>query len=148
MPLISVTRLRVRSLFYLPQFGWQALATARQAERAPGFMCGRLVREARNTFWTVTAWKDAAAMKAYRDSGAHRKVMPRLLKWCDEASTVHWEQGGAALPTWAEAHRRMEAEGRPSKVSNPSEAHQTRQIAEPRLTGREGKELKTSRQRS
>jgi hypothetical protein len=141
MPVISVTRLRVRSFLYLPQFVWNALASARQAEASPGFLNGRIVREARNTFWTVTAWEDTGAMRAYRDSGVHRGVMPKLQKWCDEASVAHWEQPGAELPTWPEAYRRMQADGRLSKVSAPSPAHLAKQVPEPRLSGSEGRQL-------
>ncbi len=144
MPLISVTRLRVRSIRYLLQFVWQALASGRQAERAPGFLGGRIVREARNTFWTVTAWNDIAAMKAFRDVGVHRGVMPKLLDWCDEASVVHWDQESSQLPDWPEAYRRMVSEGRPSKVNRPSQAQIAKQIAEPRLHGDEGKKLTPS----
>jgi hypothetical protein len=142
MALISVTRLRVRSIRYLLQFFWQALASTRQAERAPGFLGGRIMREAGNTFWTVTAWNDLAAMKAYRDAGAHRGAMPRLLDWCDEASVVHWDQESSQLPDWPEAYRRMVSEGRLSKVKQPSQAHIAKQIPQPRLNGDEGKKLK------
>jgi heme-degrading monooxygenase HmoA len=132
MTFISVTRLRVRSWRYLPQFVWQALKTGRQAERAAGFQGGTLLREARNTFWTVTAWEDEAAMRAYRNAGAHRLVMPKLLEWCDEAAVAHWTQTQANLPDWQEAHRRMQQEGRPSKVKHPSAAQEAKQIAAPR----------------
>jgi hypothetical protein len=132
MTFISVTRLRVRSWRYLPQFVWQSLKTGRQAERAAGFQGGKLLREARNAFWTVTAWEDEAAMRAYRNAGAHRLVMPKLLEWCDEAAVAHWTQDGADLPDWQEAHRRMVAEGRPSKVKHPSPEQEARQIASPR----------------
>ena len=131
MPFISVTRLRVRSLRYLLQFVWQALKSARQAERASGFLGGRLLREAKNTFWTMTAWEDEMAMRAYRNAGAHRGVMPKLLDWCDEASVVHWSQESLALPDWQEAHRRMVKEGRPSKVNHPSPAQEANRIAAP-----------------
>ncbi len=107
MAFISVTRLRVRSLRYLLQFIWQVLKSARQAERASGFLGGRLLREAKNTFWTMTAWEGETAMRAYRNAGAHRGVMPKLLDWCDEASVVHWNQESLELPDWQEAHQRM-----------------------------------------
>ncbi len=64
MAFISVTRLRVRSIFYLPQFIWQVFKTTRQAERAPGFLGGRLMRDQKNAFWTLTTWDDEAAMRA------------------------------------------------------------------------------------
>ncbi|MBD0369711.1 MAG: hypothetical protein ICV60_02570 [Pyrinomonadaceae bacterium] len=142
MPFISVTRLRVRSIFYLPQFIWHALKSQRQAERAAGFLCGRVMRDKRNAFWTLTAWKDEAAMRAYRGAGAHMKAMPKLLDWCDEASIAHWEQEGAELPSWSEAHSRMVAEGRTSKVRHPSDAQLAGKITGPKQGGTEGQTLK------
>src|SRR6202167_5201391 len=123
MPFISITRLRVNSLLSLPAFLWQTLGSLRQSQRSRGFLGGRVLREARNTFWTVTAWDDDAAMNAFRTAGAHGQAMPKLLDWCDEASVAHWIQPTTELPTWLEAHRRMLAEGRLSKVSHPSPAH-------------------------
>ena len=132
MALISVTRLRVRSPRYLPGFIWYALLSARQARRAPGCLGVKLLRDADNTFWTNTAWQDEAAMRAYMLAGTHRKAMPKLLEWCDEASVVHWQQETPELPDWPEAHRRMVAEGRRSKVNHPSAAHRTYDIPQPK----------------
>jgi heme-degrading monooxygenase HmoA len=132
MLFVSVTRLRVRSIFYLPQFIVQALRSSRQAERAPGFLVGALMREPGNVFWTITVWQDDAAMNSYRTQGVHRSVMPRLLNWCDEASIAHWTQDTAEVPSWQEAHRRMVEQGRPSKVNHPSPAHLAHQIPAPR----------------
>ena len=132
MVFISLTRLRVRSLRFLPRFVWQALQSVRQAERASGFLSGKVLREARNAFWTITAWEDETAMRAYRNAGAHRGVMPRILDWCDEASVSHWTQESPELPDWQEAHRRMIETGRSSKVNHPSPAQIANQIAPPR----------------
>jgi heme-degrading monooxygenase HmoA len=142
MAFISVTRLRVRTVFYLLQFAWYTMKSKKQAERASGFLGGRLMLEAPWVFWTVTVWESEAAMRAYRSSGAHMKAMPKLLGWCDEASYGHWEQESTELPSWAEAHRRMVAEGRLSKVKNPSAAQLANKIAEPRQGGSEGQSLK------
>lgn len=142
MAFISVTRLRLRSIFYLPLFIWHTLKSQRQVTRASGFLGGRLLRDPGNTFWTLTAWKDEAAMRAYRGSGAHMKAMPRLLNWCDEASIAHWEQETAELPEWSEAHRRMVREGRMSKVKHPSKAQLAREIGAPKKGGSEGQVLK------
>ncbi|HVF54886.1 MAG TPA: antibiotic biosynthesis monooxygenase [Pyrinomonadaceae bacterium] len=132
MAFISVTRLRLRSLRYFLQFFRQSLKTARQAEHAQGFLGGKLLLEGSKTFWTITAWEDEASMRAYRNAGAHRGVMPSLLEWCDEASVAHWNQERAEIPPWQEAHRRMVSEGRLSKVNHPSPAQAARQIAAPR----------------
>jgi hypothetical protein len=132
MPFVSVTRLRVRSLFYLPQFMVWAFKSSRQAQRSEGFLGGRLLREARNAFWTLTVWQDDAAMNAYRTQGAHRTAMPKLLDWCDEAAVAHWTQESPELPGWSEAYDRMAKEGRISKVNHPSPVHLAHQIPPPR----------------
>ena len=72
-------------------------------------------------------------MKAFMLAGPHRQVMRSLLEWCDEAALVHWEQETAREPSWREAHRRLQGEGRRSKVNHPSSAHETFQIRPPRL---------------
>jgi hypothetical protein len=131
MALISATRLRVRSLIYLPQFFWATFKSMRQAERSIGFLGGRLLVNSKNVFWTVTAWKDEAAMSAYRTSGAHRKAMPKLLNWCNEAAVVHWTQESSEIPFWQEVHQRMADEGRPSKVYHPSPAQESNYIPGP-----------------
>ncbi len=132
MPFVSITRLRIRSLAYLPQFIVHALGSSLQAERAPGFLGGALMREPGNIFWTITIWQDDAAMNSYRTQGAHGRAMPRLLDWCNEASVAHWTQETAGVPSWQEAHRRMVELGRPSKVKHPSPAHFAHQIPAPR----------------
>ena len=133
MPFISVTRLRVRKLRYLPGFVAHALRTRRQAARSTGFRGGSLLADRRFTFWTLTAWDDQASMRAYMTAGDHRTAMPHLLEWCDEASVVHWDQAEDALPTWPEADRRMRAEGRASKVRHPGPAHADLSFQAPRL---------------
>lgn len=80
----------------------------------------------------MTAWDDEASMRGYMIAGAHRRAMPRLLDWCDEASLVHWIQAGDALPDWAEADRRMRAAGRASKLRHPSPGHATLDYRPPR----------------
>jgi hypothetical protein len=91
-----------------------------------------LLREANNTYWTLTAWQDEAAMRAFMMATPHRHAMGKLAEWCDEASVVHWNQETADLPNWQEAHRRIAAEGRPSRVRHPSAAHQAFQIPPPK----------------
>lgn len=132
MPFVSVTRLRVRSIFYLPQFIVYALRSSRQAQKTAGFVGGRLMRDAGNAFWTLTVWTDAKAMEAYRISGAHKSAMPKLMHWCDEASLAHWTQDSAGVPVWNEAYERMVKDGRMSKVTHPSAAHSAHQIPPPR----------------
>ena len=99
MPFVSITRLRVRSWRYLPGFLLQSVRAARQAKGAPGNLSVSLLRDVELAFWTRTVWSDETAMRGFMLSGTHRRVMPRLLQWCDEAALVHWTQEflGAAL---------------------------------------------------
>jgi hypothetical protein len=129
MPLVSVTRLRIRSPWYLPAFFFHTLRAIRQARAARGNKAVQLLPDARRTFWTCTLWTDLEAMRAYVSAGAHRTSMRRLAHWCDEASVVHWVQDSTELPDWNTAHRRMQQEGRPSKVGHPSAAHLAFEIA-------------------
>jgi hypothetical protein len=120
MPLMAVTRLRIRSYRFLVPFAWQAWRSFRQAKQAPGGF-GVKVRAAEGlAFWTLTAWQDEAAMHAYRRAHPHRDVMPKLLEWCDEAAVAHWHQESAELPDWDTAERRLADSGRVSKVNHPS----------------------------
>lgn len=133
MTFISVTRLRLRSPRYLPLFAWYTFHSSQQIRRAPGFITGAFIQEPKLSFWTVSAWSEQAAMRHYRNRDAHRRAMPKLLDWCDEASIAHWEQADATLPTANEALAQMVAQNHLSKVRNPSADHAAKRIvpAEP-----------------
>ena len=123
MPFVSITRLRLRSVRFLPAFALQTRGSIRQVRHAPGFLGGSLLPDRDWTFWTMTAWDGRDSMRRILAGGSHRTAMPRLLDWCDEASVTHWDQDDDALPSWTEAERRMRETGRISKVRNPSPQH-------------------------
>jgi hypothetical protein len=60
-------------------------------------------------------------------------AMRRLPEWCDEASVAHWLQDSAEPPDWPTIHRRMQREGRRSKVKHPSPAQERFEIVPPRV---------------
>src|SRR3989442_350510 len=120
MPVLSVTRLRVRGLRHLPGFLWYTYQSKRQLTRSPGFLGGVLRTAPSWTFWTATAWADEAAMKRFRDTDWHKAAMPRLLDYCNEASLVRWTQDTADLPNAAAMLERLNATGRISKVRHPT----------------------------
>lgn len=132
MPFISITRLRLRSVRFLPAFAFHTFQTLRQVKTAAGFRGGSLLPDRKWAFWTMTAWDSQASMRAYMTNGSHRTAMPLLLDWCDEASVAHWDQPDEALPSWTEADRRMRAEGRPSKVRRPGLHHADMSFRQPR----------------
>ena len=128
--LVSVTRLRIKSWWYLPQFFWMNEHAVRQVKKVPGFLGGFTLMDRHRAFWTMTKWDSAGAMRSYRGAGAHLAAMRKLPGWCDEASVVHWE--GESLPTWTEAWQRMQSEGRFTPVNTPSNAQREKRIAAPR----------------
>ncbi len=65
---VSLTRLRVRSLFFMPLFGLYAARSNRQVQHAPGFLNGSLLPDDHRVFWTMTAWDSPAIMRAYMRS--------------------------------------------------------------------------------
>ena len=131
MPVISITRLRVRSWFYLPPFLLRSLRAGYQAKRAPGNLGAKVLNDRRMVFWTCTGWDSEAAMRAFMLAPPHGPTMRKLLEWCDEAALVHWTQESSELPSWTEGHRRMQRDGRTSKVNHPTEAHRKFEIAAP-----------------
>jgi Domain of unknown function (DUF3291) len=131
MIFVSVTRLRLRKLRFLPGFAFFSLRSVVQAKRTSGCVHARAIRETGSVFWTITLWKEEAAMRFFRNSGAHSAAMPKLAEWCDEATYVHWLQEAETPPTLLEAHARLVSEGKISKVRFPSAAHATRAFPAP-----------------
>ena len=134
MAFISVTRLRIRSIRFLPGFALHTLRSLKQIKNAHGFRGGALLADRSWTFWTLTAWDSEETMRRYMITGSHKLAMPRLLEWCDEASVVHWNQQETDLPPWDTADKRMRKEGRISKVRNPSPRHAGLNYRPPRTT--------------
>jgi len=124
MPVVSVTRLHLGSFLSFPAFLFYTLASSKQARRSPGFAGGWLTTDAEWAFWTSTVWETLEAMRAFRNSGTHMKAMPKLLRWCDEASFVHWEQDGYIAPAPEVAYERLARDGKLSKVNAPSRRQQ------------------------
>lgn len=127
MVFISATRLRVRSVIYLPAFMRANNASVKELLKTKGLIAGKELIDKGLTFWTVTLWAADADMKSFRSSDAHRKAMQRLPDWCNEASYVHWQQEDAVVPAWNTIHEKMVTEGKMSKVRNPS-ARQTEKL--------------------
>ncbi len=144
MTFVSITRLRIRSVRFLPAFLIDTWLSMRQVKRAAGYRGGALLADRDRAYWTMTAWDDAAAMRAYMTTGPHRRAMPTLMRWCDQASIAHWTQPDDTLPDWHEADRRMRSEGRVSKVHHAAAGHDPMTFDAPRVTG--GVSLRPTRQ--
>jgi hypothetical protein len=131
---VSLTRLRIRSVRFIPLFALHTWRSLRQIKKARGFQAGALLADRNWTFWTITAWDSEESMRQFMISGSHKAAMPHLVGWCDEASVAHWTQPDTSIPSWPEADKRMRESGRPSKLKNPSPQHATLSYSAPRTT--------------
>lgn len=123
MVFVSATRLKLRSIFYLPALLRANKASIGQLVITNGFIAGKELVDKGLVFWTLTMWDKDADMKSFRNSVPHRKAMQQLPVWCDEATYAHWMQEEAVLADWPAIYERMLSEGVVSKVRNPSVRH-------------------------
>ncbi len=122
MPFVSVTRLRVKSIFFLLPFMRANEASVKELKFSKGLLKGKELIDKKLTFWTITLWEDEASMKELRSSSSHRIAMQHLPKWCNEASYHHWVQEQNEFPEWNTISEKLFSEGKLSKVRNPSKA--------------------------
>jgi hypothetical protein len=128
MPFISVTRLRVKSLFFLFSFIRANEASVKELKSSTGLLMGKELIDKKLTFWTITLWEDEESMKRFRGSLSHRNAMQNLPKLCSEASYHHWVQEENECPNWTTISDKLYSEGKLSKVRNPSNAQITNQF--------------------
>jgi hypothetical protein len=131
LPLIAVTRLRLRDPALLDEFFTAAVAALEQAKSSAGCLGTDVLADANNVWWTVTAWQDRGPMQAFTGTEPHLSTMARLDDWCDEATFVDWEQSSAGLPDWQASYGRIVAAGQVASLKNPSAANATRAFPAP-----------------
>ena len=68
MPVIVVTRLRLRDPALLDEFFTDAVAAIEQAMKSEGNLGADALADANNAWWSVSAWQERHLMQAYVDS--------------------------------------------------------------------------------
>jgi antibiotic biosynthesis monooxygenase len=131
MPVIVVTRLRLRDPALFNEFFASAVAVVEQARGTDGNLSADVLGDANNTYWTRTAWQGRAAMDSFVGSEPHLTTMSRVDDWCDEATFVDWEQASAEPPDWQDGYRRLVADGQPTRLTHGTDAHQTLEFPAP-----------------
>ena len=141
--LVSVTRLRLRSRFFLIPLAFRTeIIARRQLLRSRGFLGGKLLADKNRVFWTMTTWSDESSMRSFERSGIHKNAMPSLRRWCDEAAVTHWISNEKGIPNWMEAHRYLSKDPKMSPLDHPSQSHLSKQFAPPVWTSRKERILK------
>lgn len=133
MPVIVVTRLRLKDPAFFDEFFTSAVAVVEQAKSTSGNLSADVLADANNTYWTRTCWEGRGAMHAFVGSEPHLSTMNRLDDWCDEATFAEWEQASADLPDWQASHGRLVADGQVAGLTQPTAAHHTRDFPPPVL---------------
>jgi len=131
MPVIVVTRLRLRDPALFDEFFGRAVAVAEQAQNSQGNLGADVLAEANNTYWTRTAWQERDLMNAFVGSEPHLSTMDRIADWCDEATFIDWEQASTDLPDWQDGYQRLVANGQPASLTHATKAHHTRDFPAP-----------------
>jgi hypothetical protein len=123
MPVIVVTRLRLRDPALLDEFFTDAVAAIEQAMKSEGNLGADALADANN--------EERHLMRAFVDSEPHRAISARLDHYCDEATFVDWEQASPDLPDWQTSWRHLTADGLTAQLTRPSAANQTRDFPPP-----------------
>jgi quinol monooxygenase YgiN len=131
MPVMVVTRLRLRDPGRLDAFFQAAVAVLEQAKGSEGCVGTDVLAEAHDTWWTVSAWRDRTTMRAFVGVEPHLTTMAHLDEWCDEATFVDWEQPGEEIPDWPTCYARLIAEGKPATLEHASADNEAKAFPPP-----------------
>jgi quinol monooxygenase YgiN len=131
VPVIVVTRLRLKDPALLNEFFTDAVAAIEQAQKSRGNLGADALADAHNAWWSASSWADRPPMQAFVNSEPHLAISQRLDHYCDEATFVDWEQDSAALPDWQTSWRHLTADGQVAELTHPSDANQTRAFPPP-----------------
>ncbi|MFH9087520.1 DUF3291 domain-containing protein [Streptomyces sp. NPDC017673] len=106
---VFAPRFETRTLWGALRFLVRTPAVRRQARRAPGaYGAGLRAQPLRRTFWTLSAWESAAALKEFARSGAHRPASRALAAQMRDVRFATWRTPTDELPvSWEEATRRL-----------------------------------------
>jgi hypothetical protein len=110
--LVMGSRLPLRSYWRIPEFLRLTLAVRRQLAQSDGLVGYALNAQlGRKTFWTVSAWRDQAALDAFARTMPHADIMRRLRPHMMPTTFRTWAVPGASLPVpWPETEARLRQE--------------------------------------
>jgi hypothetical protein len=108
MAYISITGLRLNSMFHAPRFWWHAVRSMMQSQAAPGNISAE-TRTINGVHHTLTVWESKEAMRAYLVAGAHLKAM-KSFKAIATGKVLGFEAEHA--PHWDEVHGLWKTKGR------------------------------------
>ncbi|BDS12241.1 hypothetical protein [Aureispira anguillae] len=102
--IITVTSVRLRSLWYYFKLSWHGLKITLQVRKAPGFI------KMKNTgfgylHYTITSWESKEDMQKAMLLGAHGEAMKESAKLAIETGSYTYESD--RFPSWKEAKEKL-----------------------------------------
>lgn len=101
--------LPLKSYWRLPHFFLYTAQVVKQLASGEGILgYSVLAHPLSKRFWTLSAWKDEAALRAFVQHPPHVRIMTALTPHMDETKFVRWIVKGSQLPLrWDDALRRL-----------------------------------------
>jgi quinol monooxygenase YgiN len=101
--------LPLKSYWRIPRFFFYTVQVVKQLASAEGVLgYSVLARPLSRRFWTLSAWKDEAALRAFVQHPPHVRLMIALAPHMDETKFVRWTVKGSELPLrWDNALSRL-----------------------------------------
>jgi hypothetical protein len=134
MPVIVVTRLRLRDPALLDKFFTDAVAAIEQAMKSEGNLGTDALADANNAWWSVSAWQERRQMQAYVDSEPHLGISARLDHFCDRPRSSIGTRPAPPCRTGRPAGATSPLTVRPP--SSPTRQPPTRPVISPRPSSR------------
>lgn len=93
----------------MPSFLFYTAQVAKQLASAQGLLgYSVLTRPLSKRFWTLSAWKDDAALRAFVQYPPHVRIMTALIPHMEQTKFLRWIVKGSQLPLgWDDALRRF-----------------------------------------
>ena len=104
---VSITGLKVKSLWRYVLFFFHAVPSKIQADRAPGILQVG-IRRINGIEHTLTVWESRHHMQKYVWSGAHQKAVGAFRRIAT-GKTIGYES--STVPTWDEVHQIWKEKG-------------------------------------
>ena len=113
----SVTRLRLARWRDVPRLLVIALRLRRAFRLGEGGLAvGLAAQPLRRTFWTLTLWRDEAALLAYVRPPAHAAALRSFRNALADTTSARWRT--RRRPTWSEARQLVSAAGVSQKAGS------------------------------
>lgn len=97
---VSITGLRVKSIFHYPRFYWLAITAMSQAQGSAGLIRAE-ARTINGVHHTLSIWENESSMRAFLLTGAHLQAM-RAFKHIATGKTVGYVT--TDWPDWSKVH--------------------------------------------